>query len=280
MPGAEIRIAKIPHGDEAVKRRVFEFLAPHEAENLFILGNLRAGFPESYLYVATRGGEWAGIAAYYALAKSICPFSKHEAALRALARYVAAVHPRIEYINGMEEYARPACEEMEARGYQLKRDPRMAFMEMEGEPPRQEHEGLARPMTEEDAVRFVRLMRHMRGIVAEDAPVTEEELERARRGSALRQVIEVDGRLAATAGTSGIGIEAFQIIGVVTHPDARRKGYASAACASLIRRMAREGAKRCALFTGLENTPAQKCYEKMGFRTTGGYYMAELAAPE
>ena len=117
-----------------MKRRIFEFLAPHEAENLFILGNLRSRHLRVALYVATAGGEWTGIAGYYGGPKSLCPFAKDEAVTRALTRHVAAFHPHIEYTNAMEEYARPACEELEARGYRLKRDPRMVFMEMEGEP--------------------------------------------------------------------------------------------------------------------------------------------------
>ena len=37
-----------------------------------------------------------------------------------------------------------------------------------------------------------------------------------------------------------------------------------------------EGAERCVLFTGRENRPAQRCYERLGFRATGAFYVAKF----
>jgi len=82
-----------------------------------------------------------------------------------------------------------------------------------------------------------------------------------------------------TATTNGLAIEAFQILGVATSPEHRGRGYAQAACAALIRRMQAKGAKRCVLFTGRDNLAAQRCYERLGFRTTATYHLAKFAPP-
>ena len=93
----------------------------------------------------------------------------------------------------------------------------------------------------------------------------------------LRHVLEDCGKIVSTASTNGLGLAAFQILGVATLPEARRQGYASAVCAALMRTMHSQGAKSCVVFTGLGNLAAQRCYEQLGFRITGEYYVAEFA---
>jgi len=110
-----------------------------------------------------------------------------------------------------------------------------------------------------------------------DLPVTEEELRKVSMNPSCH-VLAVGGEVVATAQTNGLGISAFQILGVATHAEHRNRGYARAVCASLIRVMWNAGARQSVLFTGFDNAAALACYEKLGFQAKGEYWVARLAS--
>lgn len=271
-------IEKLDHQDPAVKERLREFLAPHEVHALFILGNLRSIRPQTNMYVAIRDGLWVGVCGYYGVHQSMNPFSTDPQVARQLVRHTAGLHPIIEYLTGIDYAAQPALEELQSLGYQCMNDPHQVFMELGGQPPPQEAEAQCRQMAPDDAEQVVRLLRVMWD---EDpaTPITQEELDRVRLNPA-RWVLEADGRIVSTAATSGIGISACQIIGVATDPNHRRKGYARAVCAHLIRQMAAKGAQQTVLFTDVGNLAAQRCYQGLGFRIAGKYYVAKFKPKE
>jgi len=268
-------VEKIDHEDPAVREKVYEFLAPHEPYCLFITGNLKMGFPGSHLYVARRGVDWLGVAGYYAGPKSLIPFSPEPEAVRVLIRHVAENHPVIDYLNAIASVAEPACDELRRLGYEITGDPRQIFMQLEGEPVPQPHQGLARLMTTADHRAVAGLLRYLRGEPPK-APVTDEEVRRIGLNP-LRYVLVADGQVVSTAATNGVGISAFQILAVATHQGHRNKGYARAVCAALIRAMRKKGARQTIIFTGRGNAAALRCYEKLGFQATGEYWVAKVA---
>ena len=217
------------------------------------------------------------MAAYYERFKSLVPFALEPDGVRRLTRHVAALHPQIDWLNGMEEIGRPALEELLRLGYESLRDPGKVFMEADGLPPVQPGEEACRLQRPEDAPAVVRLLRHLQG-TDPDAPPTEDELARVR-ANPQRYVLECDGRLVSTAATSGIAVTAGQIIGVATEPSYCGRGFAGAVCATLMRDLADKGARHTVLFTDVDNLPAQRCYQRLGFRITGQYLLAKLKAP-
>jgi RimJ/RimL family protein N-acetyltransferase len=271
------QIEKLDHENSAVRKRIFEFLAEYEPHALFILGNLTMNFPKSHLYAAVKDGRWLGIAGYYNFGKSFIPFSTDAEVTRALARHMAATHLQIEYVNGIDYAAEPAYEELLQMGYQPDNSPNQAFMEMTGLPPLQQQETFARQIQEGDRAEVAHLHRCLRGTWDETRPLTAEELERASVNK-LCTVVTADGHIVATASSNGLGIRCFQILGVATHPAYRRRGYARAAVAALMRIMAGLGGCHAVLFTDQENTVAQQCYLGLGFKVTGKYYVAKLKA--
>lgn len=275
-------IHKLDHEREPVRRAIFELLAPYEAHNLFILGNLNACVADSHLYAAARDGQWIGIAAYYDRFRSLVPFSTDPLIVRALVRYVASLHRPLDWCNAIGYVAAPALEELAALGFSLANDPRQVFMEApiasEADVPACPHESHARFIRDADGEELVRLLRCMHGS-DDSTPVTPTELSRSMLNR-QRLVLVVDGRLVSTAATSGVGLSAFQIIGVVTRPEHRRKGYARSVCAALMRIMSRHGARHAVIFTDVDNAPAQRCYESLGFRITSDYAVAKLMAPQ
>lgn len=268
-------IKKLNHENPVIHQEIFAFLAENEPHALFILGNLTMNFQQSHLYAAVKEGRWLGIAGYYAVMRSFIPFSVDADVTRALTRYVAGVHPQIEYVNGIAYTAEPAYEELLRMGYQPNNNPHQVFMEMAGLPPPQLKETSARLMHEGDHAEIARLQRCLRGTWDETRPLTAEELERASLNS-LCTAVAADGRIVATASTNGLGIRCYQILGVATHPAYRRCGYARAAVAALMRIMANLGGCHAVLFTDQGNTAAQQCYRGLGFEITGNYYVAKL----
>jgi ribosomal protein S18 acetylase RimI-like enzyme len=269
-----LQVEKLDHEDAAVRERLLGFLAPHEAAALFITGNLRGGFPGSHLYAVARGGEWAGFAGYYAGPRSVAAFALDAEATRALASHVAERHPAIDYFNAVASVAEPGCEELRGLGYELANDPHQILMQLEAAPAPQPHEELARPIAPADHEAVARLLRYLEDR-PQEPPVTGDELAKVRTNP-TRHVLVADGRIASTACTNGIGISAFQILGVATDPQHRNRGYARAVCASLIRAMRAQGARQTVLFTGRGNAAAQRCYAGLGFRRTGEFWVARL----
>lgn len=269
------KIEKLDHENAAIRGKIFAFLTEYEPHSLFILGNLTMGFPQTYLYAAVEDGQWTGIAGYYALVKSYIPFSPDADVTRTLTRHIAAAHPQIEYVNGMDYAAEPAYEELLRIGYRPDNDPHKVFMEMTGLPPLQPWEASARQMQGGDRAEIARLLRCLGGTWDESRPVTEEEMERAGMNPLLT-VITAHGRIVSTASTNGLGIRCYQVLGVATHPDFRGCGYAGSAVAALMRSMEKLGGRHAVLFTDYDNVSAQRCYRRLGFTATGRYYVAKL----
>lgn len=274
-----ISIEKVDHEDERVCRGLVQWLAPHEPHALFLLGNLAAKFPGSHLYVGYRDGVMVGIGGYYERPRSVCPFALDPGSAIAILRFIAARHPQIDAVNAIESIGLPCAQAMQQLGYQLEDDPRQVFMELPLPPgglPHVTHEDNVRLMESSDAQRVAALMRHLQR-PGDTSPITQAEIDRLL-GNKNRVVLEVDGQIVATANTNGIGIRAFQLLGVVTDPEHRNRGYARAACAALIRRMHAQGAQHAVLFTNPDNLSAQRCYSRLGFRITGEYCMALFKA--
>jgi ribosomal protein S18 acetylase RimI-like enzyme len=268
-------IEKLDHEQAIIRKTIFEFLADREPHALFILGNLNMNFPKSHLYAAVKEGHWVGIAGYYELPKSLVPFSVDVEATRALVRHAAARHRQIDYVTGIDYVAAPAYDELLRLGYQSKNDPQQVFMERTGLPTLQRWEASARLMKESDYAGVAHLLRCLDGTWDESMPPTDEEHERAGYNP-LRMVVAVKDRIVATAASNGIGIRAYQILGVATHPDFRRSGYARSVVSAMMHYMANQGGSHSVLFTDKDNRAAQSCYQGLGFRITGKYFVAKL----
>jgi predicted GNAT family acetyltransferase len=81
---------------------------------------------------------------------------------------------------------------------------------------------------------------------------------------------EMDGRPVAKAGTNARGFGVDQIGGVFTVPDQRGKGLAAAVMSSMLSVIFKDKKAAC-LFVKKTNPAAISLYERLGFRTVGGY---------
>jgi uncharacterized protein len=101
-----------------------------------------------------------------------------------------------------------------------------------------------------------------------------------RQVQGLTWIVEERGHPVATSGFNTTTAEAVQIGGVYTPPELRGRGYGRAAVAASLLDARAEGATSSILFTGVENVPAQRCYEALGYRHIGDYRLLLLRAPE
>jgi predicted GNAT family acetyltransferase len=92
-------------------------------------------------------------------------------------------------------------------------------------------------------------------------------------------VLEDEGRPVACSSFNTAIEEAVQVGGVWTPPDLRRRGYGRAVVAASLLDARTEGVRKSILFTGEDNTAAQKAYEALGFRRIGDYSIVLLRSP-
>ncbi len=81
---------------------------------------------------------------------------------------------------------------------------------------------------------------------------------------------EMNGRPVAKAGTNARGYGVDQIGGVFTMPEERRKGLAAAVVSALLSLIFEQKSGAC-LFVKKKNPAAISLYNRLGFRTVGGY---------
>jgi predicted GNAT family acetyltransferase len=84
-----------------------------------------------------------------------------------------------------------------------------------------------------------------------------------------------DGRLVAMAATHFVSADVIEIGHIATHPNYRRRGYASA-CTAALARAALALAPRVFLMVMADNAPALATYKQLGFRTIERFYLTRF----
>ena len=93
-------------------------------------------------------------------------------------------------------------------------------------------------------------------------------------------ILEDRGEPVSTSGFNTATAEVVQIGGVYTPPELRSRGYGRAVVAASLLDARAEGVESSILFTGVENIPAQKSYEALGYRHIGDYRLVRLRKPD
>ena len=130
-----------------------------------------------------------------------------------------------------------------------------------------------------DLVTAWRVAFAVQGLGEEDSPrlweATRASLERSmERG--WTWLLEDQGQPVATSSFNTAIVEAVQIGGVWTPPELRRRGYGRAVVAASLEDARAGGAKTAILFTGVDNLPAQRAYQALGFSQIGDYRLLLL----
>jgi predicted GNAT family acetyltransferase len=86
-------------------------------------------------------------------------------------------------------------------------------------------------------------------------------------------VLEEDGKFVSTVATTAETTKDAMVVGVATHKDYRKKGYASILMSALMKRYFNDLHKDLCLF--YDNPKAGKIYLRMGFKDIGKWVMYE-----
>jgi predicted GNAT family acetyltransferase len=266
----DVEIVSISQKSEL--KTLVEYLKPHETHALFLIGNFMHSTCESTIYVAKRKGVLVGVCGCYPTFQSCSIFSEDVLATESFAKIVLRNHPCVKTVLGMADVVKPAYDVFVASGKKSTRDPELLFLElsMQNFVPHVFSEGIIRQIRKDDVDRVARLQRLIDNVSA-DAPLTDEEKSRVL-ANPMTFCLEVSGKIVAVASSNGLAIQVFQILGVATDPEYRRRGYAKSLCSHLISVMKEQGATKAIVFTGKENIAALQCYSRLGFQLTDRYY--------
>ena len=88
-----------------------------------------------------------------------------------------------------------------------------------------------------------------------------------------------EGEPVASSAFNSRTAESVQVGGVWTPPEFRRRGYGRGVVAASLLDAREEGVATAVLFTGIDNIPAQKAYEALGFVHIGNYCILLLREP-
>lgn len=89
-------------------------------------------------------------------------------------------------------------------------------------------------------------------------------------GSSRTYCYRLDGRMVACASTTAENSMSAMIVGVCTHPEHRRRGYATLCMQAVCRDVLAEGRSLCLFY---DNPEAGRIYKRIGFRDIGRWNM-------
>ena len=125
-------------------------------------------------------------------------------------------------------------------------------------------------LAEPDVATFVDAVGDLRGSSAEQRAAHRERLENSPL--AKHMIVVRAGDRIACAAQVALDDDLAGVYDVVTAEDVRGNGYATLACATLLARVARHGARTAYLQVSADNTPALAIYRKFGFATVYTYH--------
>lgn len=272
----DIYIEKIDSKDKNNQKQLIDFLAKDEEKALFLIGNLVSNLQPSHIYVAKKNARIVGVCGYYPSFKSCSIYSQTEEASIEFANKIISLHS-IEFLLGMKNMVKPAYDQFLKRGMKSIVDPELEFLKLDLKDfkPYFTLDGKIVLIETKDIDTVVMLQRQIHNI-SKEIPVTEQDRLKVIKLS-IKFGLKIDDKLVCIASSNGLGIKAFQILGVATDPNFQKKGYAKAVCSHLITYMKERGADKAILFTRKENVAAMKCYLDLGFKIVDKYYFAIFA---
>jgi hypothetical protein len=127
---AHVKITQVNVDQESVCKELIAYLALHEAQALFLLGNLQSHFQPAFTYIANENNRVVGVCGYYPTFQSCTIFSESDEASKAFAQIVLKKHPMVNTLLGMSKMIEPAYAEFVAAGRKPINPPERDFFEL------------------------------------------------------------------------------------------------------------------------------------------------------
>ena len=286
----EIRV--LQPGDEAALEA---FLLPRIETSMFLLGNMRAaglvdgdGFMQGAYVAAIDGGEIVGVVAHYWNDVLVAQAPARVGALCEAAIEVSG--RRVGGVLGPARQVQAAKDALEVDEGAVKLD-QTEYLYSLSLADLLVPEGLrmgslvGRRIERGDMEQVIEWLVAfgLESLGDEESPRLWERIRadvKRKQEQGLTWILEDMGRPVSTSGFNTTTAEAVQIGGVYTPPELRGRGYGRAVVAASLLDARAEGVDSSILFTGVENVPAQKCYEALGYRHIGDYRLLLVRAGE
>ena len=244
------------------------FLQKAPAENLFIIGDI-----EAYGFKTVFQDVWGYVErnilkdVILRYRENYLVYSSNDSNAMALAQFLNDRLIEGTYLSGINHMVNPILMQLEKKPikpretYYAKCESLHALKSPEGT--------VVNRLTPEDVHRVIALYDLVPEF--EDSADRETALVRSLKDGVARGCyIEKDGKLISVAMTAAENSMSAMIVGVATHPDAKRQGYATLCMQELCRELLDEGKYLCLFY---DNPDAGAIYKRLGFEDIGMWAM-------
>jgi len=264
---------------EVDKRVILDYAYLRERENLFVIGNLNrpTSFKENVYLGYFEGNTLQGIGTYFRKYGNYVVNTDNQNALNALVDKSIDRSFDFKDIANFQKYALPALRRLKSRGIEPMRIDKEIIYELQRAKFKDLSEkGNARKATQDDIDGIIQMHR-----LADNKdprpPITIEEQSMIIPDETF--IIKEDV-IISTVNIQGTSANYFQLGGVVTHPDYRRKGYAKQCVSALCSHYFDEGKSTAILFTRDDNIAAQHVYTALGFEPVDDFIIARFESTD
>lgn len=253
-------IRKLTEDDRAA---VIAFLEREPSFNLFLLGDIenfgfRSAFQEVWAEFAGDGGMKAVLLRYYG---SFLVYAPDEFDVRGMARIIGR-DKRFEALSGRSE----TVDKFRPLMY-IDKAKQMHFAELSGD--RLQPMNVNRSRVQKATLADVEAIFALKKQISEFrlAPTAQQSFRQALcSGTGRSYMVKLGDQVVSVASTTAENPRSAMIVGVCTHPEHRKQGYATMCVNALCQEVLQEGRSLCLFY---DNPAAGSIYRRIGFRDIG-----------
>lgn len=263
---------------DADKSLIIDFCYRRERENLFILGNFtrETSFDNQY-FGYFDDGDLVGMAAYFSNFGSFVVNSLDEQVINELVDFVYNKGLKIKYVPCFKVYGDIIVKRLIELGHKPNKVGEEIVLILNKGDFKSFETGEERQAKSEDIDELIALHRDLEEVVdgeKNESPVTD--ADRKKFIPDENFLLKKGAEIVCKANIHGYSKNYFQIGGVVTLPEQRKKGFAKQCISALCSHYFNEGIGSALLFTDKNNIPALKVYEALGFKAVDKFVLARF----
>jgi len=255
------------------KKQVLDFCYERERENLFIIGsfkNYKNNFKENDFYGYFDNKKLIGLGVYFRRFNNFVINTGRKKVIEELLDYIIADGIKIGFIAAFKRYTQPIVERLQ-KIYGIKPKKRLSpstVFTMSKKDFTDYSKGTEEFATKKDVDE---ILKFTYGTKQED--ITDKNRKKIFFKNEF--LLRINDKIVSKANVHGVSDSYFQIGGVGTLKNYRRKGYAAQVISFLCKYYFKQGIKYALLFTDNKNIAAQNLYKKLGFKPVDEFMIAE-----
>ncbi len=255
----------------ADRQKVLDFCYLRERENLFVIGTFerfKDPFVENDFWGYFEGEELIGLATYFRIHRDLVVNSLDKIVVQKLVDQAVKEQGKIECIAAFKKYAETEIETLKTHGIFPKKANQETVFILDQSDFHDFSKGEEENGKKSDIDELACLNEDIK-----KEEITEND--RKKITPETEFILRKDGHIVSKANIHGTSKSYFQIGGVNTRKEYRRKGYAAQVVSFLCKHYFDQGLKHGLLFTANDNFGAQELYKKIGFKPVDDFIIAE-----